>query len=75
MGRIEHKEGSYTYQEIEEILIPLLTDEFLEILVFAVHACGWSVDYIESTNFVRWCFDMVDKDFPETNPITYTDKG
>jgi len=49
----------------EEKLKPLLTDEFLSTLVEAAGVCGWSIDAIETQNFVEWCFYQVDKIAPE----------
>jgi hypothetical protein len=48
----------------EESLKPFLTDEFLETLRLAVKTCGWNVDHVESSAFVRWCFDEAGKPTP-----------
>jgi len=48
----------------EEKLKPLLTDEFLSVLKEAVKTCGWSVDHIESSQFVGWCFNVAGKEYP-----------
>ena len=48
----------------EKKLKPLLTDEFLSVLIEAVKICGWSVDHIESSQFVGWCFDVAGKEYP-----------
>ena len=56
-------EGEYDkiLEELEEKLKPLLTDMFLDTLVKSAKTCGWSVDHIETENFVRWCFDIAGK--------------
>lgn len=48
----------------EEKLKLLLTDEFLDTLLLSVEQCNWSVDYIESAEFVKWCFKLAGKDLP-----------
>lgn len=55
----------------EEKLRPLLTDDFLEALVVAVRTCGWSVDHVESAMFVRWCFDVAEKEAPNLSAFDY----
>lgn len=50
----------------EELLKPLLTDEFLETLLVAARTCGWSVDLIEISSFVGWCYELAGKDEPDT---------
>ena len=50
--------------EAEGLLRPKLTDEFLDILVQAVNTCGWGVDFIESADFVDWCFNVAGKPSP-----------
>ena len=57
--------------EAEEKLQPMLTDEFLKTLEQAVKTCGWTVDHIESSSFVRWCFGLAGKEDPDTNPFDY----
>jgi len=56
-------------KEAEEALKPMLTDEFLETLKQSVKTCGWSVDHVESSAFVCWCFDLAGKENPDTNPF------
>lgn len=58
-------------QKAEDELKPLLTDEFLDVLVITVKTCGNSVDFVESYEFVRWCFNLAGKDVPEIIPIDY----
>jgi len=58
-------------RQAEEKLKPLLTDEFLETLRLAVKTCGWSVDHIESAQFVEWCFDLAEKPKPDAKPFDY----
>jgi len=48
--------------------------EFLKTLKEAVKVCGWSVDHIESSSFVGWCFQVAGKDYPsdeELQPYSY----
>ena len=52
-------------KEFEAELKPILTDEFLSTLVKAVQTCGWSVDYVESVDFVKWCFEVAGKEAPQ----------
>ena len=52
-------------------LTPRLTDEFLETLVMAVSYVGWSVDMVETENFVRECFHLVDKEAPKIEEAEY----
>jgi hypothetical protein len=47
--------------EAEKNLKPLLTDEFLSVLMFAANTCGWNVDYVGSIDFVLWCRDVAGK--------------
>lgn len=61
-------------EKAENNLKPLLTDEFLETLRIAVKTCGWSVDHIESSEFVNWCFSLVGKENPDTEPFNYDDR-
>ena len=49
----------------EEKLKPFLTEDFLATLKEAVKVCGWSVDLIESSSFVMWCFDVAGKKYKE----------
>jgi hypothetical protein len=64
-----------TYDEnaraAEEVLRPLLTEEFLCTLALAVKTCGWSVDHIESTEFVAWCFAVAEKEKPDLSAFNY----
>lgn len=53
----------------EESLKPLITDDFLHVLQLAVKTCGWSVDHVESAEFVRWCFYLADKEPPNLDPF------
>lgn len=64
----DEAEYEKAYQELEAKLKPLLTSEFLEILVEAVKTCGHSVDHIESAQFVKWCFRVAGKDTPDLTP-------
>ena len=52
----------------EAELKPMLTDEFLAVLLQAVKTCGWSVDHIESSAFVGWCFEVAGKKWPDMEP-------
>jgi hypothetical protein len=65
-----------TYEEnaekAENYLKPLLTDEFLGTLRIAVKTCGWSVDHVESSAFVLWCFELAGKDIPEVQEYDYS---
>ena len=51
--------------ELENELKPFLTDKFLSDLVKAARTCGWNVDHVETTKFVKWCFDIAEKKQPE----------
>lgn len=53
----------------ENKLRPLLTDVFLETLRLAVKTCGWSVDHDESSLFVNWCYELAERETPETEPF------
>ncbi len=57
-----------TEDEFEEKLVPLLTDEFLSVLVTAVKTCGWMVDHIEASAFVYWCYQIAEKECPDLTP-------
>lgn len=48
----------------ESGLKPRLTREFLDTLLEAGKICGWSVDYVEIKDFVRWCFEVADETIP-----------
>lgn len=50
--------------EAEELLKPKLTNDFLDTLVQAVNTCEWAVDFIESAQFVDWCFELAGKPLP-----------
>lgn len=52
-----------TLEAREKELVPLLTDDFLSTLKEAVKVCGWSVDHIESSAFVRWSFELAGKGY------------
>lgn len=56
-------------KEAEARLKPRLTGEFLDTLVVAVKTCGWTVDFVESSDFVEWCFDVAGKKSPELEPF------
>ncbi len=58
-------------QKAENKLRPLLTEGFLETLRLAVKTCGWSVDHVESSQFVGWCYDLAERETPETEPFDY----
>jgi hypothetical protein len=64
-----------TYDEkakvAEDVLKPLLTDDFLSTLALAVKTCDWSVDHSESAEFVSWCFDVAEKEKPDLSPLNY----
>jgi len=53
----------------EKKLQPLLTDDFLATLKEAVKVCGWSVDHIESSQFVAWCFELAGKGYPSDEEL------
>ena len=55
-------------EQLEYALKPLLTDTFLITLAEAVKICGWNVDHIESAQFVKWCYQVVDKEVPNLEP-------
>ena len=48
----------------ENLLRPLLTEQFLGTLVEAIKTCGWQVDYTELIDFVKWCFELAEKESP-----------
>ena len=58
-------------EDAENNLKPLLTDEFLETLRMAVKTCGNSVDHVESSQFVDWCFELAGKQKLDTEPFDY----
>jgi len=66
---MDDKEYDAIDTEFEGILKPFLTEEFLTILQMAVRVCGWSVDHVESAQFVDWCFNLAEK--PKVNLIPY----
>lgn len=51
--------------ELEKELKPVLTNEFLSTLIKVVRTCGWAVDHTESIKLVRWCFDVIEKEYPK----------
>lgn len=53
----------------EKTLKPMLKDEFLKTLKEAVKICGWSVDHIESSRFVGWCFQVAGHDYPSDEEL------
>ncbi len=53
----------------ERDLRPLLSDEFLAVLVQAARTCGYTVDYVEVEAFFRWCFSLADKEAPDLEPF------
>ena len=55
----------------EENLRLMLTDEFLETLRIAVKTCGFAVDHVESSAFVKWCFEIGGREDPDTEPFDY----
>lgn len=58
----------------EDVLRPCLTEYFLNTLVLAVKTCGWWVDHVESSAFVRWCFDVADKEAPDLSAFEYDEE-
>lgn len=46
----------------EALLVPKLTDEFLETLVHAARVVGWGVDHWEVISFVQEVFALTGKD-------------
>lgn len=54
------------YAAYEAQLRPLLTDEFLETLVFAVRVIGWGVDMVETRSFADELFQLAGKEPPAT---------
>jgi len=54
----------------EEKLKPLLTEDFLNTLVEAIQVSGWTLDFTETTEFARWCFNLAGKKCP---PLTHYD--
>lgn len=55
-------------RKLEENLKGKLTDEFLSTLEEAVRVCGWSVDFVESSQFVSWCFRLAQKEYEKKDP-------
>ena len=62
---MDDKEYEEKIAELEAELKPELTAKFLAILVKAVKTCGWSVDHIETINFVQWCYDVAGEKAPD----------
>lgn len=58
-----------TDEDYKRELKPKLTEEFLKTLDQAVRTCGWSVDYIESSQFVAWCFRVAGKEYHQEEPF------
>ena len=56
----------------DEALRPNLTDDFLATLALAVRTCGHTVDHIESSRFVSWCFELAGKEKPDLAPFDYS---
>ena len=52
-------------EQYERELRPLLTPEFLRVLVAACRTCGWYVDHTETMDFVRWCHDAAGQPKPD----------
>lgn len=45
------------YKEREtKKLVKKLTPKFLDTLKEACKCCGWDVDWVESSEFVEWCY-------------------
>ena len=53
-----------TNKEAEKALKPLLTKEFLQVLVFALETEGHSTDFCETTSFVDNCFHIAGIEAP-----------
>jgi len=70
------EDEKYDLREAEKVAIlqPLLTDPFLSTLQEAVKVCGYSVDHIESSAFVAWCFAIANKDEPNLDSYDYTEE-
>lgn len=60
MKEFEGDSAAYDEAEkkLEEELKPLLTEEFLKVLVQAARTYGWSGDYYEVHNFVEYLYDL-----------------
>ena len=54
--------------EMELILRPLITDEFLSTLTIAARVSGWSHDYYEILSFVEWCYELAGKPIVDLTP-------
>ena len=50
-------------QQLKELLTP----EFLSTLHTAVECCNWGVDMIETIEFCKWCYSVVEKQCPNFN--------
>ena len=48
--------------KLESDLKPRLTPDFLQTLVQAARTYGWSGDYTEIYDFVRWCEEIAGKE-------------
>ncbi len=59
------KDGQLAFRDLtsEEknrvLLRPHLDAGFLRTLVWATKTCGWSVDLVETSDFVEWCQSLV----------------
>lgn len=52
-----------------EALRLLLTDDFLNTLAIALTTCWQSVDSIECSSFVEWCFEQAGKECPDLDEL------
>lgn len=58
-----------TSREAEAALRPRLTDEVLGALVEAAKVIGWSVDHVETADFVHECFRIAGKAPPSREAL------
>lgn len=60
-------------QRVKE-LAAILTPELLQQVKYMVELCGWSVDFIETARFVKWCYEVTNQPKPEMESITIVDE-
>ena len=62
-----------TRAEREAAIRERLRPEALDLITEAARVCGWSTDYFEIDTFLRWCYKLVGRPIPNTEPYTDQD--
>lgn len=59
----------YKQDELNEQLLPYLTDDFLSTLVRCARTVGWNADHYETISFVQECYDIAGKEIPHSKDL------